>query len=158
MRGIGSAVLLAAALTLMSSGMARAQDAGTALPNPNQYTQEDSHPVRVIGYLLSPIGVALEYTVARPLHYLATNTFMQPVLDPARDSDNWVEFYGGGAGGSAVLPPVPTQAEADQNEQGLGQQDLGTDRLLPKPIGPTAGTSNDSLPPAPKNAGQPIMH
>src|SRR5579875_1979420 len=153
MRGFGVAVVLITALAVTSCAVAQAQDSGAEMPNPNQYTQEDSHPVRGIGYLLSPIGVALEYTIARPLHYLATNTFLQPILDPARESDEWTEFYGGGAGGVAALPPVPTAAQAGETERALGEQDLGTGRLLPK-SGPSTINPNDSLPPAPKNAGQ----
>jgi hypothetical protein len=46
----------------------------------NAYTQEDSHPLKILGYALAPVGFLLEWTVARPLHYLATDSFVAPVL------------------------------------------------------------------------------
>ena len=49
--------------------------------NPSEYTDEDSQPLRIIAYLVAPIGFVLEWGVARPLHYVATNTFLAPVFN-----------------------------------------------------------------------------
>ena len=49
--------------------------------NPKEYTDEDSQPLRMLAYLVAPIGFVLEWGVARPLHYVATNTFLAPVFN-----------------------------------------------------------------------------
>src|SRR5215468_10092037 len=41
--------------------------------NPNEYTDtEDSQLLKLVSYVLAPIGYALEWTVTRPMHNLAT--------------------------------------------------------------------------------------
>lgn len=54
------------------------------LQNPTEYTDEDSELLRMAAYIIAPIGFALEWGVARPLHYLATDTFLAPVLNGTR--------------------------------------------------------------------------
>jgi hypothetical protein len=74
-------ILLSAALILGAPHLARAQYEDTDRQNPNEYTDEDSQPLRLLAYFASPIGFALEWGIARPLHYLATKTALAPVLD-----------------------------------------------------------------------------
>lgn len=109
---------------------------------PAQYNQEDSHPLRIIGYILSPVGVALEYTIARPLHYLATQTFLQPVLDPGLEQESWEEFYGTGS-----VPPALIQPRAEPLQPHLAR---------PPAVTPQAGkvVPKQSLPPV----TQPVLH
>ncbi len=40
----------------------------------DQYDDSQSHPLRVIAYLVYPAGVLLEWTVFRPLHFLVSST------------------------------------------------------------------------------------
>jgi hypothetical protein len=35
----------------------------------------------MIAYIVAPIGFLLEWGVARPLHYVATNTFLAPIFN-----------------------------------------------------------------------------
>jgi hypothetical protein len=49
--------------------------------NPSEYTDEDSQPLRMLAYFVAPIGFLLEWGVARPLHYLATDTFLAPAMN-----------------------------------------------------------------------------
>src|SRR5216684_1426742 len=75
-------ILLASAiLTLVMSAYAAAQTFPEDRQYPNEYTQEDSHPIKLVSYALAPIGFVLEWTVARPLHYLATQTALAPMYD-----------------------------------------------------------------------------
>ncbi|HLH78068.1 MAG TPA: hypothetical protein VKV28_14790 [Candidatus Binataceae bacterium] len=131
-------------------GMACSQQ-NSGFRSPNEYTQEDSNPVRGISYILSPVGTMLEYGLARPLHYLATQTFLQPVLDPSRDADSWEEYYGS-ATDKVPLPPIPSEEQADRLDEQplsrLSEKDLGNT----KPTNPSA--TPDALTPAPPDAGQ----
>lgn len=74
-------ILLSAALILGVPHLARAQYEDTDRQNPKEYTEEDSQPLRLVSYFIAPIGFALEWGVARPLHYLATQTFLAPAMD-----------------------------------------------------------------------------
>ena len=40
----------------------------------DEYDDSQSHPLRVAAYLIHPVGVLLEWTIFRPLHYLASAT------------------------------------------------------------------------------------
>ena len=79
-----AALCLCAALALGAPSVVRAQYTDTDKQNPSEYSDQDSHPLRVIAYILSPIGFALEWGIARPLHYIATDTFLAPVFNGER--------------------------------------------------------------------------
>ena len=35
-------------------------------------SEESGHPVRIVAYVLHPVGVALDYGIVRPFHWLVT--------------------------------------------------------------------------------------
>ncbi len=70
--------------------------------NANEYTDEDSQPLKVASYFVAPVGVLLEWTVMRPLHYLANETFLAPVFGAERYE---------GAIPTAELPPPDVISE-----------------------------------------------
>jgi hypothetical protein len=74
-------ICLSAALILGVPNLAAAQYSDTDRQNPAEYTDEDSEPLRMLAYFVAPIGFVLEWGVARPLHYVATNTFLAPVFN-----------------------------------------------------------------------------
>jgi len=76
-----AALTLGVPLTLGLPGTAAAQYSDTEKQNPNEYTDEDSQPLRIIAYFAAPIGFAAEWLIARPLHYVATQTFLAPVFN-----------------------------------------------------------------------------
>jgi len=41
---------------------------------PDEYDDSQSNPFRIAGYLLSPVGFILEWTVFRPFHFLVSNS------------------------------------------------------------------------------------
>ncbi len=49
--------------------------------NSKEYTDEDSHPLKVASYFVAPIGFMLEWTVMRPLHYVTANSFLAPMFN-----------------------------------------------------------------------------
>jgi hypothetical protein len=81
--------------------------------NPGEYNEDDSQPLKIASYFVAPIGFALEWTVARPLNYLANQTPLAPALNPERD-----KFYGPPR--MANLPPpdkfAPEPYEANPSE------------------------------------------
>jgi hypothetical protein len=74
-------ICLSAALIFGVPSLARAQYSDNDRQNPTEYTDEDSHPLRIVAYILAPIGFLLEWGVARPLHYVASETFLAPVFN-----------------------------------------------------------------------------
>lgn len=74
------AFVLAAMVGLSSAALAQQQPPNNEQRDPDEYSQEDSHPLRLISYVLAPIGYALEWTIMRPLHHLATDTAAAPAM------------------------------------------------------------------------------
>lgn len=165
MRNVAILVLLAAALTCPPLLHAQQQDPnkdGWQLHDPNEYQQEDSHPVRAIASLLSPIGWALEWGLARPWHYVATNTFLAPVLNGGEQDDTWSEYYGSsgqGSGQIAEAPVIPPVREAAPQPP-LREQNLGATSITPQ-VGSSAAPNPPALgapPYAPDQQGQAVLH
>jgi hypothetical protein len=63
-RGIRGVVAGCAALVLLAS-------AGPALAD-DYAPKRAGHPLRIVGYVLHPIGVAIDYLVMRPAHWVGT--------------------------------------------------------------------------------------
>lgn len=55
--------------------------------HPKEYTDEDSQPLKIVSYVLAPVGFVLEWTIARPLHYLANDTPLAPALGANTESE-----------------------------------------------------------------------
>jgi hypothetical protein len=134
------------------------------LHDPNDYTQEDSHPVRAIASLLSPIGWALEWGVARPWHYVATQTVLAPVLNGGQDEDSWSEYYDsqGGPVVEAPIAPPPAREPGASGPQALREQDLGYRPSAP-PVSSTTRTYQTTpgaaqQAPAAAAQGQSVLH
>ncbi|GIW40437.1 MAG: hypothetical protein KatS3mg076_1014 [Candidatus Binatia bacterium] len=71
-----SLVALLSVPPLARADMSRVPNSGTAR-HADEYDELESHPLRIAAYLLHPVGFALEWLVARPLHALVS----QPGLD-----------------------------------------------------------------------------
>jgi hypothetical protein len=127
MRTLALVILLAIAVDFPLSCYAQSSDAqdqpSWQLRDPNEYQQEDSHPVRAIGSLLSPIGFALEWGIARPWHYVATQTFLAPVLNGGQQEDQWDEDYDTGPMPQAPMPQ-PQAAEPSTSQQAFREQNI----------------------------------
>jgi hypothetical protein len=75
-----AALCLIALLILSAPTLSRADEMNQSTA-PNDYTQEDSHPLRFASYFVTPAGFLLEWTVMRPVHWLATSAWLAPVMD-----------------------------------------------------------------------------
>jgi len=69
--------------------------------NSSQYNDvEDGQTLKVISYILTPFGMALEWGLTRPLHYVATQTSAGPLI--AGDTE---PTYFGQNDNADLLPP-----------------------------------------------------
>jgi len=148
-------IVLAAAL-LTSPTLCRAQDSEQT-QNPKEYSQEDSNPLKFISYVLSPVGFLLEWTVARPLHYLATDSPLAPVFGGGTEED--LDYTGGGdvPAPIAEMPPSDlapsrsfTESEGTAPRQGASEQSAPSRTWQPSAATPPSASS----PPV----QQPVLH
>lgn len=140
-------MFLGAALILCAPSFAHAQYSDLDRQNPNQYTDDDSQPLKLLSYVLAPIGFALEWGVARPLHYLATDTFLAPVLGANTDNDKLT------VAPIAELPP-PDQIT---DSSGTAHHDFVVVPLQPLPAATPAAPQSAAPAPVP-SPGQPVLH
>ena len=152
MRTLALVTLLAIAVAFPLSCYAQSSDAqdqpSWQLRDPNEYQQEDSHPVRAIGSLLSPIGFALEWGIARPWHYVATQTFLAPVLDGGQGEDQWEEDYDSGPIPEAPMPP-PQAATPSSSQQAFREQNIAPSAAPQVSSTTTSPTTTRSYPVSP---------
>src|SRR5438034_9851115 len=82
----------ALALVLAGPVISHAQTEDLDEPNPNQYRDvDDAQLLKVVSYILTPVGVALEWGLTRPLHHLATQTKAAPLLTGGKGSPYFTE-------------------------------------------------------------------
>jgi hypothetical protein len=115
---------------------------------------EDGQALRIAGYILAPFGYALEWTVTRPLHYVATDTAAKPVLS----GDTDIKYFGE-TSNSDYLPPAtfapfkmpanPNAMVPDGNTTANYEQRNGLPPVRPNQAAP---------PSAPASGGQPALH
>jgi hypothetical protein len=93
-------------LAVAMPGMALAQQGPyNDKQNPNEYTDsEDGQPLKIVSYFIAPVGYAFEWAVARPLHYLATQTALAPVLSGDTERS---EIYNPGPTAEPIEPLAP---------------------------------------------------
>ena len=89
------AIIFSAALWIALPTISHAQYNDTDLQNPKEYHDEESHPLALFADVLYPAGYALEWLVARPMHYIANDSPAAPVFRPVGGND------------STPPPPVP---------------------------------------------------
>jgi len=87
---------------------------------------EDGQLLRIAGYVLAPFGYALEWTVTRPLHQLATDSSLAPVLS----GDTDIKYFGETANADRlppstfapfVMPANPNYIESDAASRSYNQ-------------------------------------
>jgi hypothetical protein len=85
-------VVCTLALILVSPAISGAQTEDLDQPNQKQYRDvEDAQALKVVSYILTPVGMVLEWGLLRPLHYLATQTPVAPLLSGDKGSPFFTE-------------------------------------------------------------------
>ena len=146
------AIIAALAVMLAAPPFARAGDEDSQ--DPKAYTQEDSHPLKIVSYLLAPVGFLLEWTVARPLHHLATDSAAAPIFgEDAEDRINTPP---------APLAEIPPQSDFTRESRSSSERPAREITIAPPPAlanAPAFSTSQPAPAAAPSAAiGQPVLH
>ena len=151
------------AVVLLSPALCRAQYAKDT-QNPNEYTQEDSNPLKLIFYILSPLGYALEWGVTRPLHYMATQSSVAPMFgsedtDPVFGDSRFSAVMGGLPAPIAEMPPGPAEAAPATGRSSVPLQEESVGPPAASTVAPST-RSQPSVPPPSSSTttGQPILH
>ena len=119
--------------------------------NPQEYTNaEDGQLIKVVSYFIAPIGYALEWTVTRPLHYLATKTALAPAM--SGDTEN-SEIYNPSPSAEPIEPLAPVDTASSSSTRGSSAPQTYIERT---PVGPPAVPP--SLAPVPTPPQQPALH
>lgn len=140
-------MFLGAALILCAPSFAHAQYSDLDKQSPKEYTDDDSQPLKLLSYVVAPIGFALEWGIARPLHYLATDTFLAPVLGANTDNEK------------VSVPPIAELPPPDEmtDSSGATHHDVVIVPLQPlAPVTPIAPQT--AAPAAAAPSGQPALH
>jgi hypothetical protein len=87
------AIILFAATFAALPAISHAQYNDNDQQNPKEYHDEDSQPLAIVADLLYPVGFAVEWLLARPLHYVANDSPASPIYRPV--------------GGDNLSPPPP---------------------------------------------------
>ena len=103
------ACLIIAVIALAWPGLGRAQSVDDSLRPDDYQDVNDAQLLKLTSYLLMPVGMGLEWGVTRPLHYLATQSVIAPLL--SGDKDN----IGFGEHNNAELVPPGTFDPAPMN-------------------------------------------
>lgn len=48
-------------------------------------SKRSGHPLRIIGYVLHPVGYLLDTVIARPLHWVVTRESLEPIFGHTDD-------------------------------------------------------------------------
>ena len=81
-------IIFCAVLWIALPTISHAQYNDTDLQNPKEYHDEDSQPLAIFADIIYPIGYALEWAVARPMHYIANDSPVAPVFRPVGGNDS----------------------------------------------------------------------
>ncbi len=96
------------ALILAGPAISGAQTEDMDQQNPTKYRDvDDAQTLKGVSYILTPVGMVLEWGVARPLHYLATKTFLAPLLSGDKGSPFFTE-----SNNAALVPPGTFEQQA----------------------------------------------
>jgi hypothetical protein len=109
-----AAICLLTLLAIATPRLARAQDWYDPDEGPPPYNDvEDGQALRIAGYVLAPFGFVLEWGLTRPLHHVATDTALAPMLS----GDTEIRYFGQ-TSNADLLPPgtfAPFQVPANPN-------------------------------------------
>lgn len=143
------AILLTLIVSLMLPARGHAQWGTIAEEDrlePYEYQDvDDGQFLKFASYVLTPIGMGLEWGLTRPLHHLATQTLLAPVLS----GDKYHTQFGQNNNADLVPPETFAPPPLDFSNS-----------FVPAPPEHTVVTTliEQPVPPAPAIGNQPIIH
>ena len=136
---------------LMGPALSRAQSSDPDQQDQSQYRDvEDGQVLKFVSYVLMPVGMALEWGVMRPLHYLATQTSAKPLLS----GDQGSPFFAENNNADKVPPGTfaPNTINATNNLQASNSNAPQTSPEGSKP------SSTQPIAPHQLSGSQPALH
>jgi hypothetical protein len=119
--------------------------------NPHEYTDtEDGQLLKFVSYFIAPIGYALEWGVTRPLHYLATQTPLAPMMSGD------TEYSQMNNPGPTAMPIEPVAPATTASSYSAGQSSAPTTYIERTPVGPVVVPQ--PLAPLTTPPAQPALH
>lgn len=154
------AVMALAAMVLLSlPALAHAQyygDDDTRWGPPPYNDVDDGQLLRLGSYVLSPFGYALEWTIARPLHHMATATALAPMLNGDTDVRSFGETSNAALLPSNTFAPFKMPANPNAMEANTGPR---VPSAPAKVVAPYPGMKATAAPsPGSSYPGQAAMH
>jgi hypothetical protein len=127
------AIIFCAALWIAPPTISYAQYNDIDRQNPTEYHDEDSQPIALLADLLYPVGFVLEWTLARPIHYIVAESPAAPIFRPV--------------GGNDMTPPAPIPIIPDNTVEAASttSQDWSPTR---SPVTTNATVINQASPPS----------
>lgn len=142
-------------LILAIPAISHAQTNDQDQQNPTQYRDvEDGQLLKLVSYILTPMGMALEWGLMRPLHYLATQTSAAPILS----GDNNGESFFSENNNANQVPPGTFGPYTINPTNNL--QESNNKTLVPVPPASTTLPPAQSIPPSKPllSGSQPALH
>ncbi|MGH7934697.1 MAG: hypothetical protein ACREQN_16260 [Candidatus Binataceae bacterium] len=125
---------------------------------------DDGQLLKLVSYMLNPIGYTLEWTITRPLHHAATQTSLAPVLS----GDTNPLYFGENRNADKLPPgtfttPIETYPDIAALEAQKAQESSQTPGQLTKPYhtpsmsAPSPGAAGSRVA-SPSYTGQSAIH
>lgn len=143
-----AAIILFAALFVALPAISHAQYNDNDQQNPKEYTDDDSNPLAIAADVLYPAGYAVEWLVARPLHWVANDSPASPAYRPVGGNDT----------SAPPLVPIIPDNTMDDTSASTTPQDWSPTR---RPVTTNATTIKQAAPPAAvpsTSISQPALH
>jgi hypothetical protein len=146
-------IVFVLALILAGPVISGAQTQDVDEPNPTQYRDVDNgQPLQLVSYILTPVGMALEWGLMRPLHYLASQTGAAPLLSGDKGSpfftrnDNANQVPPGTFAPNVINPTNNIQASSKTSQAPVASKGTaqGSEESIP-PSGPQMSGSQPTI-------------
>ena len=148
--------IIALFLALMTAGLSapsHAQYLEDDRDETRPYSDEDSQILKGVSYLFSPIGVAIEWTVARPLYYLSTKSPLAPIIGADREGEGY-----GYQGGPIVEAPHSQYSQIAPFTAPAAGQPAAPPSTVDDGARQRAGPQPSSPASPPAGSSQPVLH
>lgn len=130
------ALLLGAVMVLGTPVFGHAQPSDDE-SNPDQYQDvDDGQILQLAAYALTPIGMGLEWGLMRPLHYLATQTAIGPLLKGDKDKVGFGETNNADLVPPGTFDPAPmnlTNTFVSSPLEAIKEESLQESKIPPEP-------------------------
>ncbi len=150
-----AAICLLTLLALAMPRLARAQDWYDPDEGPPPYQDvEDGQMLRIAGYVLAPFGYALEWGLTRPLHHLATDTPLAPMLS----GDTEVSYFGQTSNADLLPPGTFTPFQMPANPNAVDSGGSSSTHYQQAKVLPPVRSSGGYFPTPSRPGGQSALH